>query len=90
MKLEFVKTMLRSKALELRSMNTRSCNSESIKEELDALLAKSIFTREDINCIEVLKLNLANAEELECETMRIRAGVKWREEGERSTRYFLS
>ena len=90
MRLEFVKSMLRSKTLELRQMNKRTLGSEVIKDRLNSLIAKSIFTRADIDCIEALKADLLLAEEQESETMRIRAGVKWREEGERSTRYFLS
>ena len=90
MRLEFVKTMLRSKTLELRLMNKRQFSSEALKEKLSSLLDKPIFTREDIDSIETLKVALARAEEQAAETLRIKAGVKWREEGERSTRYFLS
>ena len=37
-----------------------------------------------------LKLELLQAEEAEAEELRLRAGIKWREEGERSSKYFLS
>ena len=90
MKLDFIKTMLLSKTLELRQMNKKFFSSESIKEQLNEVLSKPIFTIEDIVNIESLKLELVRVEEQESEILRIKAGVKWREEGERSTRYFLS
>ena len=90
MKLDFVKNMLRSKTLELRLMNRYSSSSDSIKEKLNSLLTKPIFTRSDILAIEALRLDLAKAEEQEAELLSLKAGVKWREEGEKSTRYFLS
>ena len=89
-RLEFVKTMIRSKTLELRLMNKRYSSSEAIKERLNILLNKPIFTGADIPNIEALKLELANAEEQEAERYKIMAGVKWREAGEKSTRYFLN
>ena len=82
--------MLRTKVLELRHMNKKIRSSEVIKEKLGLLLAKPIFTRADIESIEALKNDLAIAEERESETLRIMAGIKWREEGEKSNKYFLS
>ena len=90
MRLDFIKTMLRSKALELRHMKKISFSSDTVKEQLNLLLSKTIFTREDINNIEALQLELIRIEEQETETLRIKAGVRWREGGEKSTRYFLS
>ena len=40
--------------------------------------------------IDELKVQLAAAEEVESETLSLRAGIKWREEGERSNAYFLA
>ena len=90
MRLEFIKSMLRTKTLELRVMNKRTCSSEVIKRSLNEHINKPIFTREDKDNIEALRLELARIEEQEAETLRIRAGVKWRETGEKSTRFFLS
>ena len=84
-----LKSMLRSKTLELRLMNKRAFGSDVTKEKLNGILSKPIFTRSDMDNIEALRLQLAKAEEQEIETLRIKAGVKWREDGERSTRYFL-
>ena len=88
-KLDFLKAMLRSKTLELRTMNKRTFGSEAIKEKLNCILSKTISTRTDIDNIEALRLELVKVEDQEVETQRIKSGVKWREEGEKSTRYFL-
>ena len=40
--------------------------------------------------IDSLKLRLHELEEREAEILRIKAGIKWREEGEKSTSYFLA
>ena len=90
MTLEYVKMSLRAKALELRLMRSRLSGSEVLKEKLQRLTAKPIFTNEDIVAIEATKAELLEAEERESETLRIKAGVKWREEGEKSNRFFLS
>ena len=90
MQIDFIKTMLRSKVLELRKMKQHCSSSAAIKEKISMLATKPIMTRVEIDTIENLRLELATAEESESETMRIRAGVKWREEGERSTKYFMS
>lgn len=90
MKLEFVKTMLRVKVLELRKMNKFTSSSDVIKERIDGIVAKPILSRADIQQVEALRIKLARAEEVEEETMSIRAGIKWREEGERSSKFFLS
>ena len=90
MKLEFIKTMLRAKVLELRKMNKFTSSSDVIKERIDGIVAKPILSRADIQKVEALRIKLARAEEVEEETMSIRAGIKWREEGERSSKFFLS
>ncbi len=87
MKYEFIKTMLRSKVLELRQMNKVEFSSVAIKRKLNELLAMQTPDLVEVND---LKVQLAQAEENEQHILSIKAGVKWREAGERSTKYFLS
>ena len=89
-RVEFMKTTQRTKVLELRKMNQNSCSTEAIVGRINSVTSKPILNREDFHSIEELKLELARAEEQEEEKMRIKAGVKWREEGERSGKYFMS
>jgi hypothetical protein len=87
MKYEFLKTMLRSKVLELRQMNKVEFSSVAIKQKLNDLLA---IQSPDLAEVNQLKVTLAQAEENEQQILSIKAGIKWREAGERSTKYFLS
>ena len=90
LKLDFVKTMLRSKVLELRHMNKFIDSAEEIRREVNSIMAVVPLSPESSNKVEALRLRLAEIEEKETEIMRLRAGVRWREEGEKSTSYFLA
>ena len=88
MRLEYLKVVIRTKVLELRKMRISSSSSQSIKDRINSLISSNC-SQSDIDLIESLKVELAKAESVEAEAMRIRAGAKWVEEGEKSTRYFL-
>ena len=90
MKLEFMKTMLRSKTLELRQMNKYVDNSAAIRDEINATMKNVPLSAAASDKLEALKLRLAELEDIEAESLRIRAGVRWREEGEKSTAYILA
>ena len=90
MKLDFIKTMLRSKALELRAMRRANDEKANIKEAIDNLALLVPLSIESSAKIDSLKLRLHELEEREAEILRIKAGIKWREEGEKSTSYFLA
>ena len=90
MRLDFIKSMLRLKSLEIRKMNKLISSSEVIRDQINSIASRLNPTVADINCLEELKRELAQAEEREAETLRIKAGVKWREQGERSTKYFMN
>ena len=89
-RLEFMKTMLRSKTLELRAMNRFVDSAVVVREEINSILANLPLSTEDSNKLDSLKQRLAEIEDTAAERLRIRAGVRWREEGERSTSYFLA
>ena len=87
---EFLKLMVRSKTLELRTMNKRENSSTAIAQRLSSLISRQALTGAPSNEIEELKAQMAEAEEREAEIRKIQAGVKWREHGEKSTTFFLS
>ena len=89
-KLEFLKTMLRSKTLELRQMRKFEDSSSAIRSKINELVINSPVTRDQAIELEQLRLKLSGAEEIEAEALKVAAGVKWREEGEKSTAYFLA
>ena len=84
---EFLKMTLRSKTLEVRAMNRNQTNVSSIKERINQLLR--VPTVDSLRAVDQLKAELFQAEEVEAEVIRLRAGIKWREHGERSSKYFL-
>ena len=89
-KLDFIKMILRSKALELRQMKKHENSCESVRAEINSIILDAPLDNDKAGQIETLKLKLQELEELEAESLRIKAGVKWREEGEKSTAYFLA
>ena len=90
LKLDFVKMILRAKTLELRQMRKREDDSSAIREEIKSTLTKAPLSGEDSLKLDSLKLKLREIEEAEAATLSMKAGVKWREEGERSNAYFLA
>ena len=85
LKLDFIKTMLRSKVLELRHMNKFIDSAEEIRQEVNSIMLEVPLSRQSSIRVENLRQRLAELEEKEAEMLRIRAGVRWREEGEKST-----
>ena len=90
LKLDFIKMVLRSKTLELRQMKKFENSCVTVREEICSIISKAPLNANSAARLDALKLNLHDLEEIEAETLRIRAGVKWREEGEKSTSYFLA
>lgn len=84
---EFLKMSLRSKSLELRAMNKRHYSSKALTDKINALL--QFPTDASMQEADQLKFELLQAEEAEAEELRLRAGIKWREQGEKSSKYFL-
>ena len=90
MKLDFVKTMIRSKTLELRQMNQFRDDLAAVRADINLIMAKGKISTNEALRLDALKVKLSELEDKEAEVMRIRAGVKWREEGEKSNSYFLA
>ena len=84
---DFLKMILRSKTLEARAMNKTHSSSQALKDKINQLLLHP--TDEAVREVESLKTELLQAEESEAEVIRLKAGIKWREHGEKSSKYFL-
>ena len=89
-KLDFLKMILRTKTLELRHMKKFENRCSLVREEINSIILTAPLDPAKAAQLDELKLRLHELEEIEAETLRIKAGVKWREEGEKSTSYFLA
>ena len=90
-KLDFMKVVIRTKVLEIRSRNKISESQiQKLRKELEEFNQLAILEEHQIQAFNDLRLALYKEEEREAERLRIKAGIKWREEGERSTKYFLN
>ena len=84
---DFLKVTLRSKTLEIRAMYKRISNSKAIADRINEVLSNP--TDQARREADRLKIELLQAEEAEFDILRLRAGIKWREQVERSSKYFL-
>ena len=65
LRLEFIKTMLRSKTLELRSMNKFVDNKATIQSEINLIMSNTPLSNENLTKLEALKLKLTEVEDRE-------------------------
>ena len=90
-RLEYVKLMIRSSILSIRARRNREISElEKLKIELNYMENSPVLSNEMINEIEIIRTKIDRVEEYTEEQLRIKSGVKWREEGERSTKFFLN
>ena len=90
-KLEYIKMVIRTKTLELRCKD--KINDEllsKLKADLEFLKTLSHLNDDEANLFNELRSMIYEEEEKQTEKLKIMAGVKWREEGERSTKFFLN
>jgi exonuclease III len=88
-RLEFVKLLLRSKVLELRGANRTTDSLKNMKDELDRIINNSDISINGEKIAE-LQFNIQTMQKIEDEKARIKAGIKWIEDGEKSSKYFLN
>ena len=70
-------------------MRKRELSSRCLKNQITLFMSKNTLTNSNVNDIDSLKAQLIEVNEIEQQELCIRAGIKWREEGERSTAYFF-
>ena len=89
--LDFIKLVIRTNILEIRAKNKVSNESiDSLKDELNSFNVFSTLTEQQIDRFNYVRAKLYQEEGVQAEKLRIMAGVKWIEEGERSTKFFLN
>ena len=69
-------------------MNKNTASSAAIIEKINQCL--QFPTVDSMRQADQLRTELLQAEEDEAEVLKLKAGIKWREQGERSTKFFLS
>ena len=90
-KLDFIKVVIRTKVLEIRSKNRLNQNElEVLRQQIETYKSLPTLNEQQSKEFNELRSRIYEVEENESEKLRILAGVKWREEGERSTKYFLN
>ena len=90
-KLDYIKVFIRTKVLEIRAKNKITISQlELLRNELDEFSKLPSIDEEQSKSFNELRAVIHREEEKQSEKLRIIAGVKWREEGERSTKYFLN
>ena len=90
-KLDYVKMTIRTKTLELRFKDKIDSGLLSkLKNDLEFLKSLTHLNDEESILFHELRSLVYEEEEKQAERLKIAAGVKWREEGERSSKYFLN
>ena len=91
LKLDYVKLVIRTNVLEIRSKNRNSDNSiESLRRDLDYFSSLTSLDNDQAAEFNAIRSKLYKAEEVEAERLKLIAGIKWREQGERSNKFFLN
>ena len=90
-KLDFIKVVIRTKVLEIRARNKiTETQLDKLRTELEKYSNLDILSDTQAEEFNNLRVNMYHEEERQAEKLRIMAGIKWREEGERSTKFFLN
>ena len=90
-RLEYVKLMIRSKVLTIRAKRNKEINElDQLRIDLNNLEQLVSLNKNDLLKMSNLRSKLYKTEEIVEEQLRMKSGIKWREAGERSTKFFLN
>ena len=91
LKLDYVKLVIRTKILEIRAANKKDKDSiQLLRDNVDYFCSLSYLNSQQAIDFANARSLLYKAEEMEAERLRLAAGIKWREQGERSNKFFLN
>ena len=91
LKLDFIKLVIRTKVLEIRSKHKKVKDSiHLLKDKISDFCSLTSPSSQQITEFAKARSELYKAEEYEAERLRLAAGIKWREQGERSNKFFLT
>jgi len=89
--LDFIKMKIRMEVSDIRREQRLSVNEiDRLKGEIQSIMDNGNLNNQIGPELQDLLTKLNKAEERESEILRIKAGVKWREQGEKSTKFFLN
>ena len=90
-KLDYIKMVIRTKTLELRNKDKIDDSLLSqLRANLEYLKTLTNLNDNEVDLFNNLRSMVYEEEEKQAEKLKIMAGVKWREEGEKSSKYFLN
>ena len=88
LKLDYVKMVIRTKILEIRSVNKKNRDSlQVLRDNVTYFNSLPLLNNQQVIDFAKARSELYKAEESEAERLRLAAGVKWREQGEHSNLY---
>ena len=91
LKLDYVKLVIRTKILELRAVNKKEKETTQVlRDKVDYFCSLPSLSCQQAIDFTNARSQLYKAEEIESERLRLAAGIKWREQGERSNKFFLN
>ena len=91
LKLDYVKMVIRTKILEIRAVNNKTRDSiQTIRDRIAFFSSLPYLNVQQVTEFANARSELYKAEERESEKLRLAAGIKWREQGERSNKFFLN
>ena len=91
LKLDYVKLVIRTKVLEIRALNKKNVDAiHLLREKVTFFNSLPTLNNQQATDFANARVELYKAEESEAEKLRLAAGIKWREQGERSNKFFLN
>ena len=91
LKLDFIKLVIRTKILEIRAASKKNKDSiQLLRDKVNYFCTLTTLSSQQALDFSIARTELYRAEEYEAERLRLAAGVKWREQGERSNKFFLN
>ena len=91
MRLDYVKLVIRTKILEIRAVNKKDKASiQALRDNVNFFCSLPFLNSQQATEFEYARSQLYKEEELEAEKLKLAAGIKWREQGERSNKFFLN
>ena len=91
LKLDYVKLVIRTKILEIRAANKRDRNSiQVLRDNINYYCSLPFLDSQQVTEFANARSLLYKEEEMEAERLRLAAGIKWREQGEHSNKFFLN
>ena len=91
LKLDYIKLVIRTKILEIRAINKKNRESlQVLRDNVTYFNSLPLLNNQQVTDFANARSELYKAEECEAERLRLAAGVKWREQGERSNKFFLN